>query len=248
MLLFFYYYAWNGNKMNNNSRIICFDTETTGFEYAKGDRIIDIGAVEIIDGKITGNTFQEYINPDGKIIPPSSYMVHKLSNEFLANKPKFATIAQKFLDFVGDSPIVAHNGFDFDFPFLNYELAQLNLRLIPREQQIDSIAIARNKVFGPKDFKLDTLASWFGISTTSRADAHGALIDAEILARVYLELAATESESIYDIIEKQRAAFLAAPKSDGNFPKRNFAVSDTELAAHKEFIEKNVKESLWNKE
>ena len=93
-------------------RVICFDIETTGLEYMRGDRCIEIGAVEMIDGNITDNTFHEYINPDGKIIPPDSYMVHKISNAFLEDKPKMAAVAPRFLEFIGDSPIVAHNGLD----------------------------------------------------------------------------------------------------------------------------------------
>ncbi|MCL2017151.1 MAG: exonuclease domain-containing protein [Alphaproteobacteria bacterium] len=228
------------------TRTICFDLETTGFEYAKGDRIIEIGAIEVMNGKITGNTFHSYVNPDGKIIPPSSYMVHKLSNEFLSDKPKFAQVAGKLLDFIKDSNVIAHNGFDFDFPFINYELAQLGLPVIPRERQIDSIVIARNKVFGPKTYTLDALAAWFGVSTTARADAHGALIDADILAKVYLELeAVAPTESIADVIEKQHAAFLAVPKTGANFPQRTFTPTDTEIETHKEWIEKNIKDSLW---
>ena len=230
-----------------NSRTICFDLETTSFDYAKGDRIIEIGAVEILNGKITDNRFHTYVNPDGKIIPQQSYMVHKLSNEFLSDKPKFAEVAQKLLDFIGDSRIVAHNGFDFDFPFVNYELARLGLPTIPKERQIDSIVIARHKIFGPKMYTLDALAGWFGISTTARADAHGALIDAEILAKVFLELeAAAATESIEDVIEKQHAAFLATPRTGANFPRRAFAPTDAELASHKEWVEKNIKEALWN--
>ncbi|MCL1785647.1 MAG: exonuclease domain-containing protein [Alphaproteobacteria bacterium] len=227
-------------------RIICFDIETTGFFYDKGDRVIEIGAVEIIDGRVTDKTFHEYVNPDGKIIPAESYMVHKLSNEFLSDKPKFSALAQKLLDFIGDSPVVAHNGIDFDFPFINYELNALGLSTISRDRQVDTIQIARNKIFGPKSYTLDSLAKWFGISLATRADSHGALIDAEILAKVYLELeAAAAGESIADIIQKQCDAFSAVPKSDGNFPRREFDVPADELAAHAEFIDKNVKDSLW---
>ncbi|MBO4745976.1 MAG: DNA polymerase III subunit epsilon, partial [Alphaproteobacteria bacterium] len=92
------------------ARIICFDIETTGFEYQRGDRCIEIGAVEVLDGKITGNNFHEYINPEGKIIPRESYEVHKISNAFLDDKPTMAVIAPKFLEYVGDSIMVAHNG------------------------------------------------------------------------------------------------------------------------------------------
>lgn len=219
-------------------RVICFDIETTGLEYMRGDRCIEIGAVEMIDGTITDNTFHEYINPDGKIIPPDSYMVHKISNAFLEDKPKMAVVAPKFLEFIGDSPIVAHNGSDFDFPFMNYELAQLGLPQIPREQQLDSIVIARNRVFGPKSYSLDALAKWYGISLTARADAHGALIDAEILAKVYKELENTApAPDVSEIIAQQHEAFLKHPKIGANFPHRTFPAPAEEVATHNEFME-----------
>ena len=220
-------------------RVICFDIETTGLEYTRGDRCIEIGAVEMIDGTITDNTFHEYINPDGKIIPPDSYMVHKISNAFLEDKPKMAVVAPKFLEFIGNSPIVAHNGSDFDFPFMNYELAQLGLPQIPREQQLDSIVIARNRVFGPKSYSLDALAKWYGISLTARADAHGALIDAEILAKVYKELENTApAPDASEIIAQQHEAFLKHPKIGANFPHRTFPAPAEEIAIHNEFMEK----------
>lgn len=220
-------------------RVICFDIETTGLEYMRGDRCIEIGAVEMIDGKITDNTFHEYINPDGKIIPPDSYMVHKISNAFLEDKPKMTVVAPKFLEFIGDSPIVAHNGLDFDFPFINHELQMIGLPQIPRAQQLDSIVIARNRVFGPKSYSLDALAKWYGISLTARADAHGALIDAEILAKVYKELENTApAPDVSDVIAKQHEAFLATPKIGSKFPYRKFSAHEDELAAHKAFIEK----------
>jgi len=220
------------------ARIICFDIETTGFEWTKGDRCIEIGAVELVDGVLTENTFHEYINPEGKIIPPETYMVHKISNAFLEDKPKMSDIAPKFLDFVRDSPIVAHNGFDFDFPFLNFELAKLGLPQISREQQMDSIVIARNRVFGPKAYTLDSLAKWFGVSLTARADAHGALIDAEILAKVFVELENTApAPDINDVIAKQHQALLNHPKIGANFPKRNFPAHQDELDNHNAFMQ-----------
>ena len=225
------------------TRIICFDIETTGFEYMRGDRCIEIGAVELVDGKLTENTFHEYINPEGKIIPPETYMVHKISNAFLEDKPKMSVVAPKFLEFIGDSQIVAHNGLDFDFPFINYELGKLNLNPIPRSQMLDSIVIARNRVFGPKSYTLDALAKWFGVPLTARADAHGALIDAEILARVYLELENTAPAiDIKELMKEQHEKFLNAPKSDGTFPKRNFEIPTDELETHNQFMEKLLSE------
>lgn len=225
------------------ARIICFDIETTGFEWTRGDRCIEIGAVELVDGVLTENTFHEYINPEGKIIPPETYMVHKISNAFLEDKPKMSEIAPKFLEFIGDSPIVAHNGFDFDFPFINFELAKLGLKQIPREQQRDSIVIARNRVFGPKAYTLDALAKWFGVSLTARADAHGALIDAEILAKVYLELENTApAQDINDLIAQQHEAMLKHPKIGANFPERHFPAHDDELDNHNKFMESILKD------
>ncbi len=221
------------------ARIICFDIETTGFEWTRGDRCIEIGAVELLDGVLTENTFHEYINPEGKIIPPETYMVHKISNAFLEDKPKMSEVAPRFLEFIRDSVIVAHNGFDFDFPFVNFELAKLGLRQIPREQQMDSIVIARNRVFGPKAYTLDALAKWFGISLTARADAHGALIDAEILAKVFLELENTApAPDINDVIAQQHEALLKQPKIGANFPKRSFPAHEDELENHNKFMEK----------
>lgn len=220
-------------------RVICFDTETTGFDYARGDRVIEIGAVEIIDGKITDNNFHEFINPDGKIIPTEAYMVHKISNEFLTDKPQMSQIAPKFLKFIGDSPIVAHNGFDFDFPFMNYELKKLGLSEIKREQQMDSLVIARHKIFGPKNYTLDSLAKWFNVSLTARAESHGALIDSEILAKIFLELENTAAaRDIADIIAEQHNAMLSHPKTDKDFPRRTFSPSAEELNSHSEFMEK----------
>ncbi|MFQ6739599.1 MAG: exonuclease domain-containing protein [Alphaproteobacteria bacterium] len=219
------------------SRVICFDIETTGFEYLRGDRCIEIGAVELVDGKLTDNTFHEYINPEGKIIPPETYMVHKISNAFLEDKPKMSVIAPKFMEFIGDSPVVAHNGFDFDFPFMNHELEMLKMAPIPHEQQMDSIVIARNRVYGPKSYSLDALAKWFGVPLTARANAHGALIDAEILAKVYLELANTApAREISEIIAEQHDAMLKHPKIGANFPIRHFPASADEIAHHDEFM------------
>lgn len=221
------------------ARVICFDIETTGFEYLRGDRCIEIGAVEMVDGRITDNTFHEYINPEGKIIPPETYMVHKISNAFLEDKPKMSVIAPKFLEFIGDAPLVAHNGIDFDFPFINHELEMLNLPQIPRTRQLDSIIIARNRVFGPKSYSLDALAKWYGISLTARADAHGALIDAEILAKVYKELENTApAPDLNEIIAQQHDAFLKTPKTSGDFPHRTFPAHPDELENHNAFMEK----------
>ena len=156
----------------------------------------------------------------------------------MEDKPKMSEIAPKFLEFIGDSPIVAHNGFDFDFPFVNYELSKLNLPSIPREQQMDTIVIARNRLFGPKSYSLDALAKWYGISLTARADAHGALIDSEILAKVYLELDnETPAPDISEIIAQQHDAMLNHPKIGTNFPRRTFAPNPDDFENHQKFMD-----------
>ncbi len=224
------------------NRIICFDLETTGFDYSRGERIIEIGAMELVDGKITGNNFHEYINPEGKVIPPDSYKVHKLSNSFLEDKPKFSEIAQRFLDFMGDSPIVAHNGIDFDFPFINWELRVQNLPEIERSRQMDTLVIARHKIFGPKEYTLDALAKWFGVSLAARADSHGALIDTEILAKIYLELEnSAPAIKIIDVINNHHEAMLKHPKIGNDFPRRSFAPKAEELSNHEEFMKSVIK-------
>ena len=122
---------------------------------------------------------------------------------------------------------------------MNFELNKLGLRTIPREQMLDTLVIARNRVFGPKSYTLDALAKWYGISLTARADAHGALIDSEILAKVYLELENTApAPDVSEIIAKQHAAMLAHPKVGGNFPYRKFAPKPEELENHNAFMEK----------
>ena len=221
------------------ARITCFDIETTGLDYTKGDRCIEIGAVEIIDGKITDKTYHAYINPDGKIIPPDTYMVHKISNAFLEDKPKMAAVAPAFLDFIGTDPVVAHNGLDFDFPFINHELALCGLPQIPRSQMIDSLVLARNRVFGPKTYTLDALAKWYGISLAARANAHGALIDSELLAKVYLEIENTApAPDISEIMAQQHLAFLQHPKIGADFPRRTFPATPADMDAHRDFMDK----------
>ena len=221
------------------TRIICFDIETTGFDFRRGDRCIDIGAVEIVDGKMTGNDYHEYINPEGKIIPPDTYKVHKISNAFLEDKPKMSAVAPRFLEYVGDSLIVAHNGLDFDFPFINFELARLGLPQIPRSQQADSMVIARGRLYDTKGFSLDELARYFGISLASREAGHGALVDAQLLARVYLELEnRAPARDVREIIAEQHQAMLNHPKTAGDFPRRNFPAHEHEIDAHREFMKK----------
>lgn len=165
-------------------REIVLDTETTGLDPTQGHRIVEIGAVELWNQIPTGKTYHQYINPQ-RSMSEEAFAVHGLSEAFLSDKPIFEKIAQEFLDFVQDSKMVIHNA-SFDMRFLNHELSNLNLRTLPNDQAIDTLMIARRK-FPGASVSLDSLCRRFNIDNSMRT-LHGALLDSEILAEVYLEL------------------------------------------------------------
>ena len=165
-------------------REIVMDTETTGFDPESGDRIVEIGGVELFNHVPTGNVYHQYINPE-RSMPQEAFEVHGLGDDFLRDKPVFSKIAQDFLDFVGDAKLVIHNA-SFDMKFLNAELKWIGKPALPWEQAIDTLAIARKK-FPGSPASLDALCRRFNIDNSSRT-LHGALLDSEILAEVYLEL------------------------------------------------------------
>ena len=165
-------------------REIVLDTETTGFEPSEGHRIVEIGAVELFNHMPTGRTYHQYINPE-RAMPREAFEVHGLGDDFLRDKPVFAAIGQAFADFIGDAKLVIHNA-AFDIKFLNFELTRMGLREIPWSQAIDTLAIAKQK-FPGSPASLDALCRRFGVDNSKR-EKHGALLDSEILAEVYLEL------------------------------------------------------------
>jgi len=165
-------------------REIVLDTETTGFEPGDGDRIVEIGAVELFNHMPTGRVYHQYINPE-RSMPQGAFEVHGLGDEFLSDKPVFKAVAQAFVDFVGEAKMVIHNA-AFDMKFLNAELKWVGMAELPWEQAIDTLAIARRK-FPGSPASLDALCRRFGVDNSSR-EKHGALLDSEILAEVYLEL------------------------------------------------------------
>src|ERR1700756_3529143 len=165
-------------------REIVFDTETTGFEPNEGHRIVEIGCVELMDHFPTGRTLQFYLNPE-RDVPIESQRVHGLSAEFLSDKPRFAGVAEEFLAFIGDAPLVIHNA-GFDIKFINAELARVNHPPIPLSRAIDTIEIAKRKIPGAR-YSLDELCKRFGVDLSGRAK-HGALLDADLTAQIYLEL------------------------------------------------------------
>lgn len=165
-------------------REIVLDTETTGFEPSEGHRIVEIGAVELFNHMPTGRTYHQYINPE-RLMPKEAFEVHGLGDDFLRDKPLFRQVGGAFLDFIADARLVIHNA-AFDMKFLNAELGWAGLPLLPFDRVLDTLLIARKK-FPGSPASLDALCRRFGVDNSGR-EKHGALLDSEILAEVYLEL------------------------------------------------------------
>ncbi|WP_294614081.1 DNA polymerase III subunit epsilon [Roseovarius sp.] len=229
-------------------REIVLDTETTGFEPDQGDRIVEIGAVELYNHMPTGRTFHQYINPE-RPMPQSAFEVHGLGDDFLRDKPVFALIAQEFLDFVQDAKLVIHNA-AFDMKFLNAELGWLKMPQLPWEQAIDTLAIARKK-FPGSPASLDALCRRFAIDNGART-LHGALLDSEILAEVYLELIGGRQPDLVlagsqDTSRDQKQGgsenWRPGPRPTALPPR----LSQQEAAAHQAFVDKMGEGALWKK-
>lgn len=227
-------------------REIVLDTETTGLDPAQGDRIVEIGAVELFNHVPTGRTYHQYINPE-RAMPQEAFAVHGLGDDFLRDKPVFARIGQAFLDFVADSRLVIHNA-SFDMKFLNAELKWINLPQIPFERALDTLAIARKK-FPGSPASLDALCRRYGIDNSSRT-LHGALLDSEILAEVYLELIggrqpdfALDSGAGRTSTGGTTGPWKAAPRPVPLPPR----LSAEEEAAHRAFIAALGDDALWNR-
>lgn len=226
-------------------REIVLDTETTGLDPFSGHRIVEIGCVELMGHVPTGNHFHTYLNPE-RDMPREAENVHGLSAEFLKDKLLFKIIARSFLEFIGDDPLVIHNA-GFDLKFLNAELDTHGLPLIKYERAIDTVIIAR-KMFPGSPANLDALCKRFSIDTSARTK-HGALLDAELLADVYLELKGGRQSSLLGKKEEtatqvgQDGTTLAF-SGHTDIPARQFPPSSEELAAHKVMLEK-IKNPLW---
>jgi DNA polymerase-3 subunit epsilon len=225
-------------------REIVMDTETTGLDPDSGDRIVEIGAVELFNHMPTGKTYHQYINPE-RDMPEGAFAVHGLSAEFLSDKPLFTEVAQAFLDFVGDSKMVIHNA-AFDMKFINAELKWVERPELPWAQALDTLAIARKKFPGAQN-SLDALCRRFGIKT--ERELHGALLDSEILAEVYLELiGGRQPDLVLSVVSNNDskgsdvAAGWTPPQRPRPLPPR---ISDAEAEAHKEFVEKLGDSAVW---
>lgn len=228
-------------------REIVLDTETTGFEPTEGDRIVEIGAVELFNHMPTGRTYHQYINPQ-RMMPKAAFEVHGLGDDFLRDKPLFRDIAQAFLDFVGTDRMVIHNA-SFDMKFLNHELGAVGLPKLPNSQALDTLAMARQRFPGSPS-SLDALCRRFGVDNSSR-EKHGALLDSEILAEVYLELiGGRQPDFALSTANTRSADDMDAgtewrPKPRPNpLPPR---LTPAEAEAHKAFVAKLGDAAIWAK-
>jgi DNA polymerase-3 subunit epsilon len=227
-------------------REIVFDTETTGLSPQNGDRLVEIGCLEMINRVETGRTYHCYFNP-GRAMPSEAEAVHGLSDRFLSDKPLFADKAGELLAFIGDSPLVAHNA-SFDFGFINHELGHCGRAHVCTSRMVDTLAIARTKFPGAKH-SLDALCARFGVDRSARVK-HGALVDAQLLAQVYIELTGGRqigltlvAEAIAEIEPETETAELIVATIR---PPRPHGPSLDELARHAAFLAR-MKDPIWNR-
>jgi DNA polymerase III subunit epsilon len=230
-------------------REIVFDTETTGLSPAGGDRMVEIGCVEMFNRVETGRTFHSYFNP-GRPMPSEAEEVHGLSDRFLSDKPNFPERCEELLAFIGDSPLVAHNA-AFDFGFINHELGACGRPPVCPSRMVCTLTLARQKFPGAKH-SLDALCTRFGVDRSQRIK-HGALLDAQLLAQVYVELTGGRqigltlvAELIGDASVAAPGVAEAAPISVTVRPPRPHGPSADELARHAAFIA-GIADPIWNR-
>ncbi len=227
-------------------REIVLDTETTGFDPDTGDRIVEIGAVELMNHLATGRHFHVYINPE-RDMPADAFAVHGLSTEFLSDKPRFAEVAADFLAFIGDARLVIHNA-AFDMKFLNAELRRAGHPTMPMSRALDTVAMARQK-FPGAPVSLDALCRRWGIDNSNRT-LHGALLDSELLAEVYLELIGGRQPDLVLVAEPARAAEGPAATTQHHPRAARPAplaprITAAEREAHAAFVARMGGKALW---
>ncbi|MGV3511101.1 MAG: DNA polymerase III subunit epsilon [Novosphingobium sp.] len=232
-------------------REIVFDTETTGLDPKSGDRLVEIGCVEMVNRVPTGQVFHCYFNPE-RDMPAEAEAVHGLSITFLSDKPKFAALADDLLAFLADSPLVAHNA-GFDFGFINNELEMCGREPVSRDRMVDTVAIARRKHPGAK-LSLDALCTRYGIDRSHRTK-HGALLDAELLAQLYVELMggrqiglelAADAVGVAGVVVVEESIAVSSSLTRTFRSPRPHAASAEELARHAEFMA-GFAEPIWSR-
>lgn len=228
-------------------REIVMDTETTGFDADKDDRIVEIGGIELVNHLPTGRTFHRYINPE-RPMPKDAFEVHGLGDDFLRDKPKFAEIVQEFVDFIGeDARLVIHNA-SFDMKFLNAELRRLGRPALPWSRALDTLALARER-FPGAPASLDALCRRFGVDNSNR-QRHGALLDSELLAEVYLELIGGRQPDL--VLDRPAAGGVSGDAQTGAMRHRGPRpvplpprLTAAEAAAHAEFVARLGESAVW---
>src|SRR5712675_2859528 len=224
-------------------REVVFDTETTGLDPYQGHRLVEVGCIELVNRFPTGQTFHRYLNPE-RDVPPEAFAIHGLSHDFLQSKPLFANIAVDLLAFISDAALIAHNA-AFDLGFLNAELERVKQAPIPRDRLVDTLLLARRKYPGGSN-RLDDLCARFGIDN-SRRTKHGALLDAELLAEVYLELVGGRQASLI-LVEAGRGIEPASNRRVAVKPRPvalASRVTQAECDAHKGFIATLGEKPIW---
>ncbi len=219
-------------------REIIFDTETTGFDPFSGDRVIEIGAVEMVNRVLTGETFHVYCNPEREV-PEGAFKVHGISTEFLQDKPLIIDVLDDFMAFVGSDPLVAHNA-TFDMKFINWELENASKVTIPKDQFKDTLIIARTKYPGQPN-SLDALCKRLGVNNSNRT-LHGALLDSEILADVYVELLGGRQAGMD--LSVASSGTIEATGIRQKREARTFTASEEEKAAHSAFVD-GLDNPIW---
>ncbi len=224
-------------------REIVFDTETTGLSFPGGDRLVEIGCVELVNRVETGRVFHVYLNPE-RSMPAEAQAVHGLSDAFLSDKKRFHEECEAFLEFIADAPLIAHNA-GFDFAFINGELGKCGRPLVCTSRMVDTLAIARQRLPGAKH-TLDALCSRFGIDRSRRV-LHGALLDAQLLAQVYVELSGGRQIGLGLVAEPVAAVSpvpVCAPTAANVRAPRIFSATPSELERHAAFVA-GLKDPLW---
>jgi len=221
-------------------REIVFDTETTGFAFGQ-DRMVEIGCVELVNRIETGRTFHAYFHPE-RAMPPGAYAIHGLSEAFLSDKPLFSAGAAALLEFLGDAPLVAHNA-SFDFGFLNGELGRCGRDAVCHSRMVDTLALAKGRHPGAK-LTLDALCARYGVDRSHRV-LHGALLDAQLLAQVYVELTGGRQIGLILVSEPSVERFPSRTLQPSRArPARVFSASEGELAAHAAFMA-GIADPVW---
>jgi DNA polymerase-3 subunit epsilon len=224
-------------------REIVLDTETTGLDPLKGDRVVEIGCIELLNRIPTGQVFHVYVNPD-RDMPQEAFNVHGLSEAFLKDKPRFADVVEDLMTFISDAPLVAHNGL-FDLGFLNAELERCAKGVLGRDRMVDTLMLARRRHPGGSN-RLDDLCARYGIDN-SRRTKHGALLDAELLAEVYVELCGGRQASLV-LVETGSGSATAGNRAVAVLPRPQPLaprLSDAEREAHAHFIAKMGEKAIW---